>query len=280
MKNLIAVVIAIAFCSIVNPSLAQITIYHGDHHGGDGKSELHVSTRWRECSFQLNEDLTQTEWNEFAKEAGRVIYFRPMTDAKPLGKRNFEISILQSSSAIDEHKGAWNDTFVHPDSVHWLVGGPRLAIPGFTARMGVTEKLDVAVYITKSPGANYGFAGLQAQYLLTGNENSKFTTAVRGSAVRMYGPEDLNLTVYGADILASREFTVHDKWLRVSPYVVFSTLLTSVHEKSAVVDLADETVAGIQGSVGVLAKVSFARLAVEYNQGNINTISMKLGATF
>jgi hypothetical protein len=203
-----------------------------------------------------------------------------MTDAKPLGARNFEVSLLQWSSAIDEDKGAWNDTFVHPDSAHWLVGGERLAIPGLTARVGLTDRLDVGVYFTKNPGANYGFIGLQAQYQITGNEESSFRTAVRGSAVRMYGPDDLNFTGYGADFLASREFCLHEKWLRVAPYVVFSTFLSSAHEKSSVVDLENERVAGLQGSIGVLAKVAPMRFAVEYNHAKINTVSMKVGVAF
>lgn len=56
---------------------------------------------------------------------------------------------------VYEGKDAWNDTFVHPGSTHWLKGGPRLPIMGLT-RMGVTDRLDVGVYFTKSPGVNYG----------------------------------------------------------------------------------------------------------------------------
>lgn len=278
MKNILTGLVALVLCFAIDPSRAQV--FHQDTHTGDGHAQLHVNPRWKECSFQLNEDLSQGEFNEFAKEASLVIYFRPMTDAKPLGARNFEVSVVQWSSAIDEDKGAWNDTFVHPDSAHWLVGGERLPITGLTARMGLTDRLDVGVYFTKNPGANYGFFGLQAQYQLTGNKGSAFATAVRGSAVRMFGPEDLNLTVYGGDLLASREFVIHDKWLRLAPYVVVSTFLSSAHEKSSEVELRDERVAGLQAGVGLLAKVAAMRIAVEYNHARINTVSMKLGVTF
>lgn len=267
----------------INTSFAQQVILHSGHGhntGGDTDPKLHVNTRWRECSFQLDPGLTQSEWREFTKEAGAVVTFRSLTDAKPLGKRNFEVSILQWSTAIDESKDAWNDTFVHPDSTHWLVGGPRLPIMGLTARTGITERLDVGIYLTKSPGANYGFYGAQAQYNLLHNEQKKFSTSVRGSFLKMYGPKDLALTVYSADVVASKEFVVNEKWLTLAPYVLVSGYLSASHEKSEVVNLKNERVAALQAGAGVMAKVALASIAIEYNQASVNTVSMKIGARF
>src|SRR4051812_11670882 len=100
--------ISIAVLSVTNLVSAQ------DVH-------LHVSSKWDECSFQLDPSLTQTEFHQFAAEAGNVIYFRPLTDAKPMGVGKFELSVLQWNTKIDETGGAWNNTFVHPDSTHWLI---------------------------------------------------------------------------------------------------------------------------------------------------------------
>jgi hypothetical protein len=279
MKNLKPFFAVLAVCAIIQGSFAQQISYHSGQ-GNDQDPKLHVNSRWRECSFQLDPGLTQAEWLEFTKEAGLVISFRPLTDAKPLGARHFEVSVVQWSTAIDEHKDAWNDTFVHPDSVHWLVGGPRLPITGLIARMGITDRLDIGLYITKNPGANYGFYGGQAQYNLVQKASKKWSTSVRGSFVRMYGPDDLNLTVYGADLVTSKEFVVHDKWLTLAPYAVLSTYLSTTHEKSDVVNLEDERVAGLQGSVGIVAKVTFAQIGFEYNYAAVNTVSMKIGARF
>ena len=279
MKNL-KLLIVLALCASFSLSHAQMQVMHGGgHHTADGP-KLHVNPKWRECSFQLDPSLTQRSWREFTKEAGLVVSLRPLTDAKPLGVRNFEVSLLQWSTAIDESKDAWNDTFVHPDSTHWLIGGPRLPIMGLMGRMGVTERLDVGLYLTKSPGANYGFYGAQAQYHLFKNEQLRWNTAVRGSFVRMYGPDDLNLTVYTAEVVTSKEFVLHEKWLTLAPYVAASTYLSTSREKSEVLDLKNEQVMSVQASAGVLAKIAFARVAVEYNHGTVNTVSMKVGATF
>jgi hypothetical protein len=242
--------------------------------------ELHINPRWKECSFQLDASLTQSAWKEFTKEAGMVVYFRSLTDAKPMGSGNFEISVLQWNTAFDDTKPAWNDTFVHPDGTHWLKDESRLPIPGLTFRAGITDKLDAAVFWTKSLGANYGFYGTQLQYNLINNKERKFSGSMRGSFVSIYGPDDVTFTTYGVDIVASKEFDIHEKWLTVAPYISASGYLTASREKSEVVELENEQYIGVQASAGVVAKIRCARIAVEYNAANINTVSFKVGAAF
>src|SRR4030095_14111671 len=123
----------------------------------------------------------------------------------------------------------------------------------------------VGLYFTKSPGANYGFVGGQVQQNLLGNDDtSAWSAAARASFVSMYGPDDLNLNVFGVDVLASRTFTL-TRWAAVSPYAGASTYLSNSHEKSSVVNLDDEHVVGTQGMVGATVQLSMARLSVEYN---------------
>lgn len=249
-------------------------------HNGDKDVDLHVNSRWSQCSFQLDPSLTQAAWREFTKEAGPVIYFRSLTDAKPMGARNYELSLLQWKTAFDDTKDAWNDTFVHPDSTHWLKEDERLTFPGLTFRMGITDKLDVGVYWTQSPGANYGFYGAQVQYNLLNNPGKKWNTSARASAVRMYGPSDLNLTTYGLDLIISKEFVLHERWARLAPYAGISSYLTATHEKTNAVELHDEQMIGVQACTGLVVKVAALHVAAEYNVANLNTLSFKIGARF
>ena len=237
---------------------------------------LHVNPRWHECSFQLSPSLTQAAWRQFTQEAGLVAYFRPLSDARPMGRGRFEVSILQWETGIDAGDAAWNDTFVHPDSTHWLFEGSRLAFPGLMVRAGVTSRTDVGVYVTKSPGANYGFAGAQVQRNLVGDATRSWAAAARMSFVTMYGPEDLDYTVYGADLVASRTFGL-TRWASVSPYAGVSTYLGTSHEKSAAVNLDDERTLGAQMMMGASLQLSKARLAAEYNVSKVNSFSLKLG---
>lgn len=238
---------------------------------------LHVNPKWDECSFQLDPSLTQEEWHQFTKEAGQVVYFRPLTDAKPMGVGKFELSVLQWSTRIDETEGAWNNTFVHPDSLHWLIGGEELPFPGLTFRTGVTKKLDLGVYWTIRPGANYGVWGAQAQYNLLNDTVRNWAASTRLNFSSLYGPDDMNVKVYGVDFVASKELALYSDWLSIAPYGSVSALLSHSHEKSEVVNLKDENRFGVQGSIGAVAHISVVRLGVEYNVAKVNTLSYKVG---
>ena len=242
--------------------------------------DLHINPRWKECSFEIDPSLTQDEWHQFTQEAGLVAYFRPLIDAKPLGQWNFEIALMKWSTKIDDHDNAWNNTFVHPDSAHWLKEGPRLGIPGLAGRIGVTDKIDVGLYWTTNPNANYGIYGAQVQYNFLNRHELSWSTSARLNFSSLYGPEDLKLRTYGVDLVTSKEFNLVSNWVSVSPYVGVSGYLSSTHETTEKVDLKDENLLGAQGMVGMTAKVKFARLAVEYNVGRTSTVSVKFGVGF
>ena len=261
--------ISIAMCSIL--LTAKISRAQEPH--------LHVSNEWKECSFQIDPSLTQEAWHQFTREAGMVTYFRSVTDAKPMGKGKFEFSILQWNTKIDEATDAWNNTFVHPNEEHWLIGGEELPFPGISLRAGVSRKVDVAAYWSKRPGANYGVAGAQVQYNLLNDTTRNWALSARASINSLYGPRDLNLYVCGVDVIASKEFKFNNHF-GLSPYAGISTYGSHAHEKTNAVDLKDEDISGMQGMIGAVAQIHFVRLGAEYNFANVNTLSYKLGVNF
>jgi hypothetical protein len=193
-----------------------------------------------------------------------------------MGKGKFEVSMLQSQTGIHDSDAAWNDTFVHPDSLHWLFEGSGLKFPGLTMRAGLTEKTDIGIYVTKNPNANYGFFAAQVQQNLLESTDKDWSVSARANFMRLYGPEDIDLTGYGADVVASKRFVL-TKWADLSPYAGVSTYLSSSHEKSPVVNLNDEHALGAQAMVGTELRLSKARLAAEYNAARVRSISLKVG---
>jgi len=241
---------------------------------------LHVNPTWKECSIQLDPSLTQDAWHQFTQEAGLVAYFRPLRDATSMGVGRYEFSILQWTTKLDDTQNAWNDTFVHPDSTHWLTEGAGLGFPGLTFRTGITEKLDAGVYWTKNFEANYGFWGGQVQYAFIQGEANDLAASGRMSFVSLYGPDDLGLNVVGLELLASKRFDVYSDWVSISPYAGVSTYLSNSHETTTAVDLQDEHVVGIQGMAGAVAHISMARVAAEYNVARVHSFSLKVGIEF
>ena len=241
--------------------------------------DLHVfneeqNDRWSECSFILDPSLTQDAWHQFTGEVALVIYFRPLSSARPLGVRNFEVAVLDWATKIDEFDSAWNETFAHPDSAHLLADGDLL-FPGLMARAGVTELIDVGAYFTKNPSANYGFVGAQVQYSFLDDPERNLAAALRLNYVRMFGPEDLNASVVGIDVLASREYS------RFSPYAGVSGYLGRAQETTSKVDLKDENVLGLQGMIGVATNpIAALKVSGEFNMAKVAGYSIKIGYGF
>ncbi|HCS20909.1 MAG TPA: hypothetical protein DIW47_10195 [Bacteroidetes bacterium] len=271
MKNIRLILTVLTVYITVNFSAAQTP---------NPQPHLHVNTRWKECSFQIDPSLTQDAWHQFTKEAGMVLYYRPLTDAKPMGAGRFEFSILQWTTWIDEREEAWNNTFVHPDSQHWLIGGEKLPFPGISVRAGITPKIDAGLYWTVRPGANYGVAGAQVQYNFLNDTIRNWSASTRFTFSTLYGPADLNLNVSGVDFLASKKIAIFSNWASVSPYAGFSATLSHAHEKTAAVDLKDENILGFQAMAGAAVQIYMVRLSAEYNFANVNTLSYKLGVNF
>jgi len=231
---------------------------------------LHTNDRWKECAIVLDPSLTQGAWRQFVREAGLVTYIRPLASAKPMGRRTYELALVRTGTRIDDSDPAWNDTFSHPDADHVLFEGDALYIPGLVARVGVTDRVDVGAYFTKSIGANYGFAGGQLQYNLLNDSTRNLAAAGRVSAVRLFGPEDMTMTTYGLDFVVSKDVS------RFSPYAGVSGYMARGRETTSKVDLDPETVFGAQAMFGVLARVSMVTLGAEFNLAKVSGVSMKV----
>jgi hypothetical protein len=262
---------ALALAITVSAPPAGAQYLHGGH---TGEPVLHTSSRWKECSFQLDPSLTREAWRQFTREAGMVIYFRPLTDARPLGHGSFDVSVTQWKTGIDDGDAAWNDTFVHPEADHWLFEGSGLAFPGLTARVGVTSSTDVGAFWTRNPNANYGVYAAQLQQSLVRGASANLSARLSHSA--LYGPDDVGLNVTGLDLLGSRTMRL-SRWTTVSPYLGVSAYMTRSHENSAVVNLADESATGVQAMAGAVLQLSKARLAVEYNAAEVSSLSFRIG---
>ena len=232
--------------------------------------ELHVNHRWKDCAFVIDPALTQDAWHQFVGELGQVAYVRPMTSARPLGGRRVEVALLTSATLVDDSDDAWNDTFSHPDSTHYLTEGGGVIVPGLMVRTGVTDRLDVGAYYTKSINSNWGIVGAQVQYNLLQDEHRNVAAAGRVSVTRLFGPEDLGLTVYGLDLLASKDVSVFTPYAGVSGYVARGV------ERTTKVDLDRETVFGAQAMAGVAVRLSVVTVAAEAHMAKVPGYSVKL----
>jgi hypothetical protein len=97
------------------------------------------------------------------------------------------------------------------------------------------------------------------------------------SFVSLFGPEDLDFTLYGMDLVASRTYALPSGRASIAPYAGVSGSLSRSHEKSSVVNLRDENIFGAQATLGAVARLSVATLGVEYAVARVSSLSMKVG---
>lgn len=236
--------------------------------------QLHTNTRWKQCAIVLDPSLTPGAWHRFVSELDQVLYYRPQIGARPLGRGQFEFSVLQTSTRIDTKSSAWNDTFSHPDSTHWLTEGNALPIPSLAVRAGVSDRLDVGGFITKNFQSNYGLVGAQGQYALRTPAHGGIAVAGRVNAAWLFGPADMTYGVYGVDLVASRRVS------RFEPYAVLSGHVGHGAERTTKVDLPSQTLLGAHATLGMTVDLAGVRLAAEYTAARVDGYAFKVGYAF
>ena len=246
------------------------------HHTGDHSVTLHLTNSYDECAMFLDPSLTQSAFREFVREVGPIIYFKPISSARPLGKFNFDLGLeYQKTSPLEDYKSKWNDTFAHPDSDHYLVpDNHRLSLPLFHARMGVTDKMDMEMQFTKNFASNYGWVGGGLKYGFYYDAGSGLAGAARTNYSSMLGVSDLNYHHVGADLLVSK-----DLWL-FRPYAGVAFSLGYMIETTSKVNLKNETVTGFEGILGTEFVWKYLSIALEADFAVINMYTFKVGGNF
>lgn len=234
--------------------------------------ELHVNHGIRSCSIELDPSLTQSQFHKFTREAAQVFTFKLMSPAEPLGARKFQFGIDYSITRINDADPAWNNTFSHPHETHYL--GDRLAFPKLFARMGVSNRIDVGLYFTKNPEANYGFMGGELKYAVFKESEKPVAMAVRTTYATLLGVEDLNFHLLGVDVSASKKIGM------LAPYVGIGANLGRAIETTSKVNLDNETVLTPRGIIGAGLSLSFLSLTAEMDVAAVSTFSLRTGFKF
>lgn len=254
---------------------AQSVEKHGDHPN----VSLHVNSGIGMCDFDIAPALTQDEWAQATREVGSAIYLEPLASSRPLGKGNWGLQLENNSFHVDQESGAWNNTFHHPDSTHYLAGSDgRLSVPGLRFRFGITDRLDAGIYYTtaKPFGANYGFLGFDAKYALLNDTDNGWSAAVRASYATDASIRDFNISSTGLEVLAGKNL-----FNLFTPYAGLATNWNHGRETTSEVDLHNENSIALRGIIGLEFRWKFIDLAYECQLGDgMAQRSFKIGVVF
>ncbi len=235
---------------------------------------LHVNSDLTICGFQFHSDLTQEEYKRFTKEVGHIIYFKPMTSAKPLGKMKFSIALQNDMTSIDQTSGAWNNTFHHPDSTHWL--GDQISLPAIYAQIGITDNIDFGIWYSNSAilGGDYSFIAYHLKYAFYNDTETGWAAATRISFAHDVNIKDVNISNFGVDVLVSKTFG------GFTPYAGIAGTRSHTKEFSDQVDLHDETIINGRVLIGAEYRWKFINLGVEADFSHMTTFAYKIGVMF
>lgn len=249
---------------------------HNDDHPNVA---LHVNSELGQCDFDISSDLTQAEWKRASREIGNTLYLDPLSSSAPLGRFNWSLQLESNSFTIDQESGAWNNTFHHPDSAHYLTDNSnRLFVPALRFRMGLTDRIDFGFYYTSAKpfGANYGFLGVEGRYAFLQNIESGWSATVRGSYVMDANVKDFNLSSTGIDVTASKTL-----FKLVTPYAGAALNWNRGKIISNEVSLSTENTVGFRGLAGIDFCWKFVNLGYEVQFGDgMQNRSFKIGVRF
>lgn len=274
MKHLLKTALPILLLTgITSTTYAQHT-----HEGEHPNVTLHVNPALGQCDFDIAPNLTQGEWARLVHEAGNIIYLDPLAAPAPLGKGHWQLQVEQTSAAVDQESGAWNNSFYHPDSTHYLTESGRIVVPALRFRMGITQNWDAGIYYTSAKpfGARYGFVGVDSRYAFLNDTLKGWSGAVRGSFITDANIRDFNIYSTGLDVLAGKKLFRY-----FTPYVGAAVNWNHGAEKTGDVTLAAENSFGFRGITGVDVRWKFVSVGYEMQFGdNRANRAFKLGVTF
>ncbi len=213
---------------------------------------------------------TQADFDTFITELGSGIHFTPMAPAKTLGIVGFDLCLETVVADVGDHKQSWqymvedNDTFSY------------LAMGRFHVQKGLPFRTDIGAMIQAVPNSNILAWGLELKHGIIKEGLVLPSLTVRGSYTQLEEVDDIGLSVYGLDLLISKDF------LMVTPYGGVSALRIEGCDKSSLAtgfQKAEEhemqAIAGLQISPFPLCIVS-----VEAVFGEVPLYGIKLGVGF
>jgi hypothetical protein len=241
---------------------------------GQYDPNLHVDPSVGDCSVRFAPNLTQHAFRTFVREFGSVSAFRQASPPTTLGAWRFAVDLEAIAFRVAEHSAAWNDTFVHPNSSHPL--GSDQQFPMLRVRAGVADHLDVGVFYTANPEANYGWVGAEAKYgWLREGEDGPVSVSLRGAYTKTLYVKDMDMHALTGDVAVGRTF-----WKVLTPYAALGVDAVLARETSSAVQLHEEAPFVPHLTAGLEAHYWHVALGGEVQVGALTSYQVRVSALF
>ncbi|HLF87840.1 MAG TPA: hypothetical protein VI451_02765 [Anaerolineales bacterium] len=210
---------------------------------------------------------SQSAFENLSRQVGLAISYTPLAPAAPLGLLGFDIGVEATAVNIDADENFWNDAVGEkPPSF--------LIFPKVHAQKGLPLGFDVGLVYAKAPGTNIGLVGGELKWAVLKGTLVTPAVAIRGDYTKLVGVDDIEMSVYGADISISKGFAF------VTPYAGIGQVWISSEEKSNFVTLDKASLSETKGFVGVKFSLFVISFVAEADFSRVPSYSGRLNISF
>lgn len=219
--------------------------------------------------FAIPAELGNDTFKSLVKEAGAMVAYRGVAPAEPGGLTGFDIGVEASFVEVDS--AIWDQVFESQDTPGYVT------IPKVHLRKGLPFGIDLGASYAMVPDSNIEVLGGEIQIALMDGSAALPALALRGHYSTLRGVDDLDLSVYGGDLVLSKGF------LFLTPYIGAGVLKTEGEYKgnaSQSEPLADyrETAQRVFGGVQIAMALLRITLDAEYaDEVPVYTAKLSLG---
>ncbi len=150
--------------------------------------------------FSFDPEITEEEFREFSRAISQAIYASPVEPASNRGLLAFDIGIAATAIEIDEDAAFWVNS-VDSD----ILTDGYLIVPRVVVSKGLVFANLSAMY-SKVPDSDVEVLGAALDVPILRGNVAMPTISIRGTWADIRGVEELDLTVYGAEVFISKGF--------------------------------------------------------------------------
>jgi opacity protein-like surface antigen len=220
--------------------------------------------------FTIPSDLGNDTFKSLVKEAGAMVAYRSVAPAEPGGLTGFDIGVAASFVEVDTD--VWDQVFESQDTPGYVT------IPKVHLRKGLPFGIDIGASYSMVPDSNIEVLGGEIQIALMDGSAALPALALRGHYSTLLGVDDLDLEVYGGDVVLSKGL------LMFTPYIGAGMLQTkgeytgNIDELKSTLKDQDETTTRFFGGVQIAMALLRITLDAEYaDEVPVYTAKVSLG---
>lgn len=211
--------------------------------------------------------LTQSEFRQLSEDAASALSFKPMIPSEGSGLTGFDFGVSATGTDL-QHRDVWRKATAGGDVPSVL------PVTSLRLHKGLPYDIDLGLSYSTVPSTNVRTVGGEVRWAFIAGSTVMPAVAVRLSASRMSGVDQMKLSTTGVDLSVSKGFAF------LTPYAGIGRV-ESKTSAPGVPTLSGESFGQTKVFAGVNMSLGLLNLLVEGDKtGDASSYGVKLGLRF